>query len=77
MSRTLRPADGLGSEIRRARNQQGMTQTELAVKAGVSRPTVARVELGTPISTTTLAKVAKALRLKVELRPDRPRGASA
>lgn len=58
----------LGGQIKDARNQQGLTQTELAAKAGVSRPTVARVESGDDVSTATLEKVAAALGLKVELR---------
>lgn len=61
----------LGGQIKDARNQQGLTQTELAAKAGVSRPTVARVESGDDVSTATLEKVAAALGLKVELRGER------
>jgi transcriptional regulator with XRE-family HTH domain len=58
----------LGGQIKDARNHQGFTQTELAERAGVSRPTVARVESGDDVSTATLEKVAAALGLKVELR---------
>lgn len=42
-----------------------MTQAELAEKASVSRPTVARVEAGEDVSTATLEKIAAALGLKV------------
>lgn len=58
----------IGEQIRQARNNQSLTQTELAKKAEVSRPTVARVELGIPISIATLTKLTKALGLSVELR---------
>lgn len=68
MSRSPRAAGGFGVGIREARNKQGLTQSELALKAGVSRPTVARVETGTSISIVTLVKVADALGLEVEVR---------
>ncbi len=58
----------LGDEIRKARVEHGWSQSALAQNAGVSRPTVARVELGEDVSTATLAKVAAALGLTVELR---------
>ena len=57
----------LGDEIRKARLEHGWSQSALAEKAGVSRPTVARVELGEDVSTATLVKVAAALGLKVML----------
>lgn len=74
MSRSPHAAGGLGIGIREARNKHGLTQTQLALKAGVSRPSVARVESGTPISIVTLAKVASALGLEIEVRyPDETR----
>ena len=57
----------IGQQIRKARDKQGLTQTELAAKAGVSRPTVARVELGVAISFATLVKIADALSLDIRL----------
>ncbi len=60
----------LGSQLKDARNRQGLTQAELAERAGVSRPTVARVESGDDVSTATLEKVAAALGLTIELRED-------
>lgn len=60
-----------GEQIRTARMEQGLTQTELAERAGVSRPTVARVEAGEDVSTATLEKVAAALGLAIELTRDR------
>lgn len=58
----------IGQQIRKARDEQGLTQVELAAKAGVSRPTVARIELGVAISIATLEKIVEALGLTVELR---------
>lgn len=57
----------IGEQIRKARDKQGLTQTQLAAKAGVSRPTVARVELGVAISIATLERIVSALNLKIEL----------
>lgn len=67
MSRAPNPARGIGQEVRDARRAFGWSQTELATRAQVSRPTIARVETGANISTGTLEKVAKALgkRLRV------------
>ena len=61
MSREPNPARGVGRDIRVARRALGWSQTELANRAQVSRPTIARVETGVNISTGTLEKVAKAL----------------
>ena len=61
MSRESNPAHGVGKNIRDARRALGWSQTELANRAHVSRPTIARVETGVNISTGTLEKVAKAL----------------
>lgn len=61
MSREPNPAHGVGQDIRVARRTLGWSQTELANRAQVSRPTIARVETGVNISTGTLEKVAKAL----------------
>lgn len=60
----------LGGQIRKARHEQGLTQAGLAEKAGVSRPSIARIESGEDVSTATLEKVAAALRLTVELREE-------
>lgn len=45
-----------------------MVAGELGEKAGVSRPTVARVEADNDVNTATIAKIAQALGLKLELR---------
>lgn len=64
---------GIAARLRAARIEQGLTQAELAKRAGVSRPTVARVEAGEDVSTATLEKIAGALRLRVELHGEEPR----
>ena len=43
--------------------------TQLADAAGVSRPTIARVETGQNISTGTLERIAAVLGLQVEITP--------
>lgn len=60
----------LGDEIRAARLEHHWSQQQLAEVAGVSRPTVARVEGGEDVSTATLEKVAAALGLRVTLDTD-------
>lgn len=61
MSRNPNPARSIGRDVRDARRALGWSQMELANRAQVSRPTIARVETGVNISTGTLEKVAKAL----------------
>ncbi|MFI6997185.1 helix-turn-helix domain-containing protein [Nocardia sp. NPDC050175] len=39
--------DAVGAAIRRARESVGMSQDDLAEASGVSRPALARIELGT------------------------------
>lgn len=57
-----------GDTIREARKRNGWSQAELGVKSGVSRPTIARVEANSDVTTATIAKVAQALGLALELR---------
>ncbi|NSX36460.1 helix-turn-helix transcriptional regulator [Pseudarthrobacter oxydans] len=61
---------GFGDVIRDARKKQGWSQGELGEKAGVSRPTIARIEANNDVTTATIAKVAQALGLKLELRSE-------
>ena len=56
MSREPNPAHGVGQDIRVARRALGWSQTELANRAQVSCPTIARVETGVNISTGTLKR---------------------
>lgn len=69
MTRTPNPARGLGESIRTARVARDWSQHQLADAAGVSRPTVARVETGQNISTGTLERIVAVLGLQVEIRP--------
>lgn len=57
-----------GDFIREARKKQGWSQAELGEKSGVSRPTIARVEANNDVTTATIAKIAQALGLKLELK---------
>lgn len=57
-----------GDTIRDARKKHGWSQAELGEKSGVSRPTIARVEANNDVTTATIAKIAQALGLKLELR---------
>lgn len=53
--------------IREERTKHGWTQQELAVRSGVSRPTIARLEAGRSVSSTTLIKMVAALGLQVHV----------
>jgi transcriptional regulator with XRE-family HTH domain len=57
-----------GAIIREARKERGWSQTELGEQSGVSRPTIARVESDNDVTTATLAKIAQALGLTLELK---------
>jgi transcriptional regulator with XRE-family HTH domain len=58
--------DKVAGRIKRLREQRRMTQEALAAKAGISRAYLARVETARHEPTlTVLAKLAKALRVKV------------
>lgn len=57
----------LGRTIRAAREARQWTQETLGYHAGVKRITVARLERGTPVNSTTLFKVLEALDLRMDL----------
>ena len=65
----LQPAaDGIGAQIRLAREARGLTWYSLAEKAGVPNPSVIRdIEYGRDVALSNIAAVAAALGLKLEL----------
>jgi transcriptional regulator with XRE-family HTH domain len=62
----MAPRERVATRIKTLREHRGMTQEELAEKAGVSRTYLARLETARQDPTlSTLEKLAKALRVKV------------
>jgi len=60
--------DGLGAEIRKAREAQGLTWYAVAMRAGIPHPgTVRDIEYGRDVKLSNLQAVANALGLKAEL----------
>ncbi len=54
--------------VREARERYGLRQEDLAKKAGIARPNIARLEKGVHIPTlTTLRKVAQALNIDINI----------
>lgn len=63
--------------LRRARIKAGLTQTQLARKAGVSQPMIAKLENpDIDIQLGTLAKIAKVLGVTLEVKLERARNAA-
>lgn len=71
MSRPPGEAKGFGKTVQAARLKREWSQTKLAEEAGLSRPTIARIERGDDVSMATIRKVATPLGLTVELKPGR------
>jgi HTH-type transcriptional regulator/antitoxin HipB len=65
------PWRALGHQIRRLRMERGLTQEELARRAGLSRIYIAKLEAGDRVSPSfpALERIARALRgrLRIEL----------
>jgi transcriptional regulator with XRE-family HTH domain len=57
----------IAGRVCEARMAFGLTQHELAERAGISRPSVARVEAGEDVSTATLSKITDALGLSLKV----------
>ena len=55
--------------VRQARAQRGWTQSVLAEKAGVSRPTIARIEGRQNVRMATLQRVLSCLYIEIVLTP--------
>ncbi len=67
-----RPEEGvqmadIAQQIREARVARGWSQEDLASQAGLSRPSIARIERGDDVSTATLSKVAVVLGLTIRI----------
>lgn len=59
---------GMGEEIRRVRQSRGMTQQELADKAGMARTSITNIEAGRQkISLVLLERLAHALNCEVSI----------
>lgn len=70
--RNMAPIDPLcaamGREIQKVRKEQGLSQEEMAEKAGVSQQLISRIEKGREnISLITLKKISKALGRRAEI----------
>lgn len=65
------PSKVLGAAVRAERERRGWTQQQLQEASGASRPTIARIERGYNVSTTSVAKVVEALGLKISVKGER------
>lgn len=61
------PMADIAQQIRDARTARGWSQEDLAAQAGLSRPSIARIERGDDVSTATLSKVAVVLGLTIRV----------
>lgn len=69
MMRGITSLASLGSAIRGARMRAGLTQAQLAARAGLSRATVMKVEAGSRFDIATLLALTKSLGLELSLEP--------
>lgn len=67
MSAEEQSGPSFGQIIREARKKRGWSQEELGQKSGLSRPTIARVEANSDVTTATIGKIANALGLTLQL----------
>jgi transcriptional regulator with XRE-family HTH domain len=62
------PVEKVAMRLKKLRRDRGLSQEELAAKAGISRTYLARLETARQDPTlATLEKLAKALRVKLEM----------
>ncbi|OLF74020.1 hypothetical protein AWH62_07695 [Maricaulis sp. W15] len=67
---TIRDTKQLGAALQRERKRQGLTQTQLAGKAGLRQQTISAVEGGKPRSELqVIFDIMAALGLEVSLKP--------
>ena len=65
MGNTMSPIERVAQRLQTLRKRRGLTQAELAAKAGISRGYLARLETARQDPTvTTLERLARALRVK-------------
>ena len=63
----------LGRAVRDARRRQGLTQRNVAEKAGIGQPTVSNVERGTQsVTLDTLLRILSTLRLELIIQDRAP-----
>lgn len=68
MNENLR--EKIGNQIRRRREELGITQVQLSDLSGIDRANISKIERGTyNISIDILSRISEALNLDVELRP--------
>jgi HTH-type transcriptional regulator/antitoxin HipB len=61
------PIEQFGDIVKAQRKHRDWSQDQLAAAADISRPTVARIESGSAVSTATLAKIAAALNIEISV----------
>lgn len=61
-----RPLDTMGERLRFARQKRHLTQGQLADKAGMKQPDISKIELGSILQTTGIARLARALSVPAE-----------
>lgn len=64
------PIEQFGGVVKAQRKAKGWSQEQLAQAAGLSRPTVARLESGSAVSTATLAKIANSLGIEIKVKAE-------
>jgi transcriptional regulator with XRE-family HTH domain len=63
----IRTISSLGATIRGARKSSGLTQAELAVRSGLSRATIIKIESGSRYDISSLIAAMKALGLEMSI----------
>lgn len=61
----------VGQRVRETRRALAWSQAQLALRAGVSRPTIARIEADQHVQMATLVQVAAVLDLQVAVVPQK------
>jgi len=69
MERLILSSAALGRALRDARREQGLTQVELAERAGIAQPTISNAERGAGIHLDTLFSMLAVLGLELLVRP--------